>query len=250
MDLKLKGKVAIVTGGASGIGRAIVKIMAAEGARIVIADIQEEKGNEVVFDIKSGAGEALFVKTNTASKEDVQKMVQTTLDTFGQLDILFNIAGPGAMGGQLDTDENEFNRQINGHLKGAFLCTQAVLPHMTERRYGKIVNIGSFAAHGVMDDIPAYCAAFGAVDAYTKNVGRWAAPYNINVNSVSPGNILTPLTLNWLSEDNRMETVSAGIPIRRIGAPEDIAAVCVFLASDLARHMVAADVNVSGGQRI
>ena len=242
MDLKLKDKVAIVTGGASGIGRAIVRMMIAEGAKVIIADIQEEKGKEFP--------DALFIKTNITSREDVQKMVQTTLDTFGQLDILFNIAGPGATGGQLDTDENEFNRQINGHLKGAFFCTQAVLPHMTERKYGKIINIGSFAAHGIMDDIPAYCAAFGGVAAYTKNVGRWAAPFNININTVSPGNILTPLTLNWLSEGNRLETVSAQIPIRRVGAPEDIAAVCVFLASDLARHIVATDINVSGGQRI
>jgi NAD(P)-dependent dehydrogenase (short-subunit alcohol dehydrogenase family) len=250
MDLKLKDKVAIVTGGASGIGRAVVRMMMAEGAKIVIADIQEEKGNEVVFDIKSAGGDALFIKTNTSLQEDVQKMVQTTLDTYGQLDILFNIAGPGAMGSQLDTDENEFNRQINGHLKNTFFCTQAVLPHMTGRRYGKIVNIGSFAAHGVMDSIPAYCAAFGGVDAYTKNVARWAAPFNVNINSVSPGNILTPMTLNWLSEENRMETVSADIPIRRIGAPEDIAAACVFLASDLAKHIVGTDINVSGGQRM
>jgi NAD(P)-dependent dehydrogenase (short-subunit alcohol dehydrogenase family) len=247
MDLKLNDKVAIITGGASGIGRAVVRMMVAEGARVVIADIQEEKGNEVVFDIKTGA---IFVKTDTTSREDTRKMVQTTLDHFGRLDILFNIAGPGAVGSQLDTDDNEFNRQINGHLKGCFLCTQAVLPHMMEQRYGKIINIGSFAAHGVMDSIPAYCAAFGAIDAYTKNVGRWAAPYNININTVSPGNILTPMTIHWLSEENRMETLSADIPIRRIGSPEDVAAACVFLASDIARHIVATDINVSGGQRI
>ena len=224
--------------------------MVAEGARVVIADLQEEKGKEVVFDIKAGGYDALFIQANVSLKEDVQKMVQTTLDQFGQVDILFNIAGPGAQGSQLDSDENEFNRQINGHLKGVFFCTQAVLPTMIEKKYGKIVNMGSFAAHGILDSIPAYCAAFGGIDAYTKNVGRWAAPYNININSVSPGNILTPMTLNWLSEENHMETVSASMPIRRIGAPEDIAAVCVFLASDLARHIVAADVNVSGGQRI
>jgi NAD(P)-dependent dehydrogenase (short-subunit alcohol dehydrogenase family) len=250
MDLKLKDKVAIVTGGASGIGRAVVKMMVAEGARIVVADLQEEQGKEIVSDIKSGGNDALFVPTNVSSKEAVQKMVQTTLDQFGRVDILFNIAGPGAKGSQLDSDETEFNRQINGHLKGVFFCTQAVLPTMIEKRYGKVINIGSFAAHGIIDSIPAYCAAFGGVDAYTKNVGRWAAPYNININSVSPGNILTPMTINWLSEENNMETVSAGMPIRRIGAPEDIAAVCVFLASDLARHIVATDVNVSGGQRI
>ena len=250
MDYKLKDKVAIITGGASGIGRSVAKMMVAEGARIVIADMQEEKGNEVVFDIRSGGNEALFVQTNVSAREEVQKMVQTTLSQFGQVDILFNIAGPGAVGSQLDTDDNEFNRQINGHLRGVFLCTQAVLPPMIEKKYGKIVNISSFAAHGVLDSIPAYCAAFGGISAYTKNVGRWAAPYNININAVSPGNILTPMTINWLSEDNRMETLAAQIPIRRIGAPEDVAAACVFLASDLARHIVATEINVTGGQWI
>lgn len=250
MDLKLNDKVAIITGGASGIGRAVVKMMIAEGAKVVIADIQEEKGNEVVFDIKAGGADALFIKTNTADRAEVDQMVKTTLDAFGRIDILFNIAGPGAVGSQLDTDENEFNRQINGHLKGLFFCTQAVLPQMTERKYGKIVNIGSFAAHGVMDSIPAYCAAFGGVDAYTKNVARWAAPFNVNINSVSPGNILTPMTIHWLSEENRLQTVAESIPIRRIGSPEDIAAACVFLASDVSKHIVGADINVSGGQRI
>jgi NAD(P)-dependent dehydrogenase (short-subunit alcohol dehydrogenase family) len=250
MDFRLKDKVAIVTGGASGIGRAVVKLLVPEGVRIVIADLQEEKGQEVVSDIKSGGGDALFLQTNTTSREDVQRLVQTALSTYGQIDMLYNIAGPGAVGGQLDTDDNEFQRQINGHLKGVFVCTQAVLPHMMERKSGKIVNIGSFAAHGVLDGIPAYCAAFGGVVAYTKSVGRFAAPYNINVNAVSPGNILTPMTLNWLSEGNNMETVSAQMPIRRIGAPEDIAAVCVFLGSELARHIVATEINVSGGQLI
>lgn len=250
MDLKLKDKVAIVTGGASGIGRSVAKMMVAEGAKVVIADIQEEKGNDVVAELKGAGGVAVFVKTNTSVKEEVQQLVDTAVKTFGQPDILFNIAGPGATGGQLDTEENEILRQFNGHLKGCMLCTQAVLPLMVERKYGKIVNIGSFAAHGIIDDIPAYCAAFGAVDAYTKNVGRWAAPHNININSVSPGNVLSPLTAQWLSEGDRLKSVGETIPIRRVAATEDVAAVCVFLASDMARHIVATDINVSGGQRI
>lgn len=250
MDLKLTGKIAIVTGGASGIGRAVAKLIIAEGAKVVIADLQAEKGEDVVKDIKSSGGEAIFVQGNVASKEDADKMVATATATYGQVDILFNIAGPGATGGQLDTEESEFDRQINGHLKGVFNCTKAVLPQMIERKSGKIVNMGSFAAYGTLDGIPAYCAAFGGIISYTKSVARYAAPFNININSVSPGNILTPMTLNWLSEGNNMENMAHQIPIRRVGAPEDIAAVCVFLASDLAKHIVAADINVSGGQLI
>jgi NAD(P)-dependent dehydrogenase (short-subunit alcohol dehydrogenase family) len=250
MDLKLAQKVAIVTGGASGIGRSVAKLLVAEGVKVVIADLQEEKGKEVVFDIKSGGGEAAFIRVNTSSHDDVKRLVETTLSDYGQLDALFNIAGPGAVGGQLDTDEEEFNKQINGHLRGVFQCTQAVLPHMMERKSGKIVNIGSFAAFGALDSIPAYCAAFGGIVSYTKNVGRFAAAYNININSVSPGNILTPMTINWLSEAGNMENLTKQIPIGRVGAPEDIASVCVFLASDLARHIVATNINVSGGQLI
>jgi len=224
--------------------------MVAEGAKVVIADLQEEKGREVVFDIKSSGGEAVFLRSNTSVEEEVQKLVNDTLSSYGQIDILFNIAGPGAVGGQLDTEGIEFDRQMNGHLKGVFNCTKAVLPHMIERRYGKIINMGSFAAYGALDGIPAYCAAFGGIISYTKSAGRFAAPYNININSVSPGNILTPMTLNWLSEGNNMENLVRQVPIGRVGAPEDIAAVCIFLASDLARHVVATDINVSGGQLI
>lgn len=250
MDLQLAQKTAIVTGGASGIGRSIARLLVAEGARVVIADLQEEKGAEVVFDIKSNGGDAVFIHTNTAVREDVKSLVETTLKDYGGIDALFNIAGPGAVGGQLDTDDNEFNKQINGHLKGVMLCTQAVLPHMIEKKSGKIVNMGSFAAFGALDGIPAYCAAFGGIIAYTLSVGRFAAAHNININSVSPGNILTPMTINWLSEAGNMENVVKNIPIGRVGTPEDIASVCVFLASELARHVVATNVHVNGGQFI
>jgi NAD(P)-dependent dehydrogenase (short-subunit alcohol dehydrogenase family) len=250
MDLKLKDKVAIVTGAASGMGRAIARMLVSEGVKVMIADLQEEKGNEVVYDIKQSGGEATFSNTNTSVRDDVNKMVASALSAYGQIDMLFNVAGPGAVGGQLDTDENEFNRQINGHLKGVFNCTQAVLPSMIEKKSGKIVNMASFAGHGVLDSIPAYSAAFGGILAYTKNVARWAAQYNININSVSPGNILTPMTINWLSEGDNMDKITATIPIRRIGAPEDVAAVCVFLGSDMARHLVGVDINVNGGQYI
>jgi len=250
MDLQLKNKTAIVTGGASGIANAIAQLLAVDEANVVIADINATAGEQAVQDIKKAGGKALFHKTNVGDAEAVKQLVNTTLQHFGQVDILFNIAGPGATGGQLDTEEKEFDRQYNTHLKGVVNCTQQVLPHMMQRRYGKIVNMGSFAAYGVIDDIPAYCAAFGAVIAYTKNVGRFAAAHNVNVNSVSPGNVLTPMTNAWLHAGSNMQKMEHQIAIGRVGAPEDIAAVCVFLASDRARHVVATDINVSGGQVI
>jgi NAD(P)-dependent dehydrogenase (short-subunit alcohol dehydrogenase family) len=163
--------------------------------------------------------------------------------------VLCNIAGPGARTGQLDTDDAEWRRQIDGHLTGVFLGCQAVLPSMLERRHGKIVNMCSFTAHGVGTGIPAYCAAFGGILAYTKNLARFAAPYNVNVNCVSPGNIETPMTRSgWLDQPGALERLREAMPIGRVGQPEDVAPWFVFLASDRARHAVGIEINVSGGQ--
>jgi NAD(P)-dependent dehydrogenase (short-subunit alcohol dehydrogenase family) len=152
--------------------------------------------------------------------------------------------------GHLDTDDDEWRRQIDGHLTGVFLGCQTVLPGMMERRYGKIVNMCSFTAHGTVANIPGYDAAFGGILAYTKDLARFAAPHNINVNCVSPGNIETPMTKGWLSEPGAYERVRENTPIGRVGQPDDVAAWVVFLASDRARHAVGIEINVSGGQLI
>jgi NAD(P)-dependent dehydrogenase (short-subunit alcohol dehydrogenase family) len=250
MDLGLAGKVAVVTGGASGMGASAGRLLAAEGVRVVVADIQAERGRKVAAEIQANGGKADFVETNVAVRAQVDALVKQTLADFSQLDIICNIAGPGASTGQLDTTEEKYNRQLDGHLRGVFNCVQAVLPHMMERRYGKIINMGSFTAYGTVAGIPAYCAAFGGIIAYSKSVAHFAAPYNINVNSVSPGNIYSPMTAEWLDQPGRKEEFAQQIPIRRIGAPEDVAAVYVFLASDRSRHLVGVDINVSGGQLI
>ncbi len=250
MDLGLVGKVAVVTGGASGMGASVGRLLAAEGAQVVLADIQGERGRAVAADIQAQGGKADFVETNVAVRAQVDALIQQTLANYGQLDILCNIAGPGASTGQLDTTEEDYNLQLDGHLRGVFNCVQAVLPHMMERRYGKIISMGSFTAYGVTANIPAYCAAFGGIIAYSKSVARFAAPYNINVNTVSPGNVYTPMTATWLDLPGRKEQFAASIPIQRIGEPEDVAVVYAFLASDRARHLVGVDINVSGGQLI
>jgi len=250
MDLGLTGKVAIVTGGASGMGACIGRMLAAEGVRVVLADIQVDKGQAMTREIQARGGDASFVEANVSVREQVETMISGTIASHGQIDIMCNVAGPGASSGQLDTTVEEYDRQLDGHLRGVFNCVQVVLPHMMERRYGKIINMGSFTAYGVLPVIPAYSAAFGGIIAYSKSVARFAAPYNINVNTVSPGNIATPMTASWLSQPGVKEDLAAQIPIRRIGEPEDVAAVYLFLASDRARHLVGVDINVSGGQLI
>jgi len=250
MDLGLAGKVAVVTGGASGMGACIGRMLAEEGVRVVLADIQTEKGEAMAAEIRARGGDASFVQANVSVRSQVEALISGVIATHGQIDISCNVAGPGASSGQLDTTMEEYDRQLDGHLRGVFNCVQVVLPHMMERRYGKIINMGSFTAYGVLPVIPAYSAAFGGIIAYSKSVARFAAPYNINVNTVSPGNIYTPMTANWLSQPGAKENLEAQIPIRRIGEPEDVAAVYLFLASDRARHLVGVDINVSGGQLI
>lgn len=250
MDLGLAGKVAVVTGGASGMGACIGRMLADEGVRVVLADIQNEKGQAMAAELRARGGDASFVEANVSVRSQVEALINGVIATHGQIDISCNVAGPGASSGQLDTTMEEYDRQLDGHLRGVFNCVQVVLPHMMERRYGKIINMGSFTAYGVLPVIPAYSAAFGGIIAYSKSVARFAAPYNINVNTVSPGNIYTPMTANWLSQPGAKENLEAQIPIRRIGEPEDVAAVYLFLASDRARHLVGVDINVSGGQLI
>ena len=190
MDLGLTGKVAVVTGGASGMGASVGRTLAAEGARVVVADIQAEApGSAVRRRYQKQGGDATFAEANVSVRAQVDALMEKTLADYGRIDILCNIAGPGASTGQLDTTEADYDLQLDGHLRGVFNCVQSVLPHMMERKYGKIISMGSFTAYGVTSNIPAYCAAFGGIIAYSKSVARFAAPYNINVNTVSPGNI-------------------------------------------------------------
>jgi NAD(P)-dependent dehydrogenase (short-subunit alcohol dehydrogenase family) len=249
MDLGLRGKTAIVTGGASGMGKAISKLLAGEGVDTWLADLNTEGAEKTATDIVDAGGRAHAVKLEVASRAEWKDLASKVLAESGKIDILCNVAGPGAKSGHLDTDDPEWTRQINGHLTGVFVGCQTVLPSMMERRYGKIINMCSFTAHGVVANIPAYCAAFGGILAYTKDLARFAAPHNINVNCVSPGNIDTPMTRDgWLEKPGALDALREHTPIGRVGQPEDVAYWFAVLASDHAKHAVGIEVNVSGGQ--
>ena len=244
MDLMLKDKVAVITGGGSGIGEASAIMFAEEGVQVVVADLSEEHGRRVAEEIRDKGGEAIFVRVDVARRDEVQAMVRETLERFGKIDILANIAGNPAQG---DTVE-EWDDIFAVHARGTFNCTQEVLPSMRERRYGKIVNMGSFCAYGMGEG--AYASAKGAIISYTKGLAKSVARYNINANSVSPGNILTPMTQGWIGTGEQRARFEATIPLGRLGQPEDVVAVVVFLSSDRARHITGADINISGGQLI
>ncbi|GAA5127348.1 SDR family NAD(P)-dependent oxidoreductase [Pseudonocardia adelaidensis] len=252
MDLSLDGKVAIVTGAASGFGRAVATTLAAEGVRVAGADINEAGVATAMKELGGGSGSCRGYALDVASRANWQEVVRSVEEDLGPVDILCNIAGPapGPVSGHVDTDDDEWHRQIEGHLSGVFRGCQSVLPGMMERRYGKIVNMCSFTAHGTVANIPGYDAAFGGILAYTKDLARFAAPYNINVNCVSPGNVETPMTQGWMSAPGARERLLENTLIGRIGQPDDVANWVVFLASDRAQHAVGIEINVSGGQLI
>lgn len=252
MDLSLDGKVAIVTGAASGFGRAVATALAAEGAHVAGADINGTGVAAAMKELGGGSGTCRGYALDVASRDDWSEVVRAVEQDLGPVDILCNIAGPapGPVSGHLDTDDDEWHRQIEGHLSGVFRGCQTVLPGMVERRYGKIVNMCSFTAHGAVANIPGYDAAFGGILAYTKDLARYAAPHNINVNCVSPGNIETPMTQGWMSAPGARERLLQNTLIGRIGQPDDVANWVVFLASDRAQHAVGIEINVSGGQLI
>jgi NAD(P)-dependent dehydrogenase (short-subunit alcohol dehydrogenase family) len=249
MDLQLAGKTAIVTGGASGMGKSTAKLLAAEGVKVWIGDFNLDGAKTTAAEIARAGGKAQAVPLDVTSRDQWKSFVDKVLAEDGKVDIVCNVAGPGAKTGHLNTDDAEWARQINGHLTGVFLGCQTVLPSMIERKYGKIINMCSFTAHGVSGSIPGYGAAFGGILAYTKDLARFAAPYNINVNCVSPGNIETPMTRDgWLDKPGALDALRERTPIGRVGQPDDVGYWLVILASDLAKHAVGIEINVSGGQ--
>ena len=251
MDLQLSGKTAIVTGAASGMGKVIATLLAGEGVEVWAADINGEGAKTTVADLVAAGGKAHAATLDVANRSQWQGLAQSVLDAAGKIDILCNVAGPGAKTGHLDTDDAEWERQVSGHMTGVFMGCTTVLPSMIERDYGKIVNMCSFTAHGIVSNIPGYCAAYGGIHADTKDLARFAAPHNINVNCVSPGNIVTPMTRDgWLDKPGAMEALKKSMPIDRIGLPEDVAYWFAVLASDRAKHVVGIEINVSGGQLI
>jgi len=248
MDLGLKGKVAIVTGGASGFGEATAHLLAEEGARLVLADIQDEKGQKVTQEIEQAGGEAIYVRCDVSQGEEVKKMVDRALEAFGTVDILCNIAGSSPRGRFPEISVEDWDAVFAVHMRGTFLCTQEVTKRaMIPKGGGKIVNVGSLNGHGV-GGLSAYGAAKAAIIGFTKNAARTLGPYGINVNCVSPGQVRTPMTERWITQPEAYERVKNETILKRVGDAMSIAPAIVFLCSEPASYITAADMNVSAGQ--
>jgi NAD(P)-dependent dehydrogenase (short-subunit alcohol dehydrogenase family) len=246
--MRLAGKVAIVTGGGSGIGRATAERFAQEGAKIMVADYNAEMGQETVEAIKAAGGRATFVAVDVSDSAQVQQMVRVALEVYDGIDILFNNAGVLLDGTVLDTDEEAWNRLMSINLTGVYLCSRAVLPHMIRRGGGAIVNVSSSTgAQDVAGNIAAYVTSKGGVTLLTKAMAVDHARDNVRVNAIAPGPTDTPMLRNAMTPEG-LEQFAATFPMKRLGRPEELAAAALFLASDEASFVTGAVLPVDGGQ--
>ncbi len=253
LDLfSLAGRVAIVTGSASGLGRATAKLFAQAGAIVVLASRRPDKLQLVADDVIATGGRALVVPTDVTIEVEVQALVERTLERFGRIDVLVNNAGILARTPVTETTEDEWYALMDANLKGPFLCCKHVLPVMLRQGKGAIVNIasylGQFAGSG---NTPVYGATKGGVIALTRALAVKYGPQQIRVNAIAPAFIKTDLNRNIIENDPdpaaKEREVAAPYPLKRLGTPEDIAAAALYLASDAANWVTGAVLMVDGG---
>jgi NAD(P)-dependent dehydrogenase (short-subunit alcohol dehydrogenase family) len=246
--VQIKGWVAVVTGGASGIARETALRLAREGAKVALVDINIDGANKVAEEIKALGGEVLSLKVDITSLDEAHQMAKAVLDRFGQIDILANIAGgafPSKMGSFAQSDRAVWDLNINLNLFGTFNCTRAIVNHMMERKKGKIVNIASVAGMVGQATTADYAAAKGGIIAFTKSLAKELAPYGINVNCVSPALTGTD-RVRSMPKDFLQKQIDY-IHLHRFGEPVEIANVVVFLASDEASFVTGANYVADGG---
>lgn len=247
--MRFRDKVAIVTGGARGIGKAIADKMAEEGANVVLVDKDPDTLKDTVEGIRNRGGRAIAVIGDMTKAEDINQMVRATIEQFGKIDILVNNVGLFTFEPFLDTKEEEWDRLIALNLKSTMLCSRAVLKEMVKRSYGKIVNISSDAARIGVTAQAAYTAAKAGVIGLTRTLAREMARYNINVNCVCPGLVDTKMTADLLAFAPELkEKMIKAIPFRRMATPEDVAYAVCFFASDEAGYITGQSLSVNGGQ--
>lgn len=247
--MKLKGKSALVTGGGSGIGRSIAIELARAGASVTIGDVRLEAAQEVVSTIEAAGGRSMAVRCDVSNKADVLATVEATLSAFGRIDILVNNAGIYRLTPLEEISEEEWDLLLGVNVKGAFFFSQAVIGHMKKQHSGKIINMASTSAisGGLLSGIH-YSTSKAAIVGFTRSLARMAAPWNILVNAIAPGRIDTPLIKIAPAEDEA--TMKRSILLGRLGTPEDVARVALFLASEDSDYMTGTVINVSGGLQI
>jgi 3-oxoacyl-[acyl-carrier protein] reductase len=244
--MRFKDQVAIITGGAKGIGRSIALALAKEGARVVPVDVDWKALQALRTEIETQGGEALPVACDISQGSDVGRMVEEVLKAFGRIDLLVNNAGIIRRGTIETITEEDWDRVIAVNLKGTFNCCKAVVGPMKRQGSGKIVNVSSIAGKvGDITSAPGYGSSKAGGDALVRTLARQLAPCGIRVNAVAPHAIETEMSAQWA--DEKRQEVIASIPLGRLGRPGDVAEAVLFLASDAASFITGEVLNVNGG---
>jgi 3-oxoacyl-[acyl-carrier protein] reductase len=242
----LNGKVALVTGGSRGIGRSIALELSKAGAAVVFSYSRDEAGaEETLRFIKELGGYGKSIKGDVSIYKDAVKMIDFTVKSFGNIDILINNAGISHIGLFMDMQETEWSKLLDVDLKGVLNCSHYALQHMASQKKGSIINISSIWGNSGASCEAVYSAAKGAVNSFTKALAKEMAPSNIRVNAIAPGVINTEMN-KWLSEEER-KTLMNEIPMMRFGNAEDIGKLAVFLCSDAANYITGQIITVDGG---
>ena len=247
MELNIKNKVSIITGGSSGIGRVTALALAEEGSKVVIADVNLEQAKKIVEEISASGQEAVAIEVDVTSKVEVQEMVNQVMEKYKKVDILINCAGILRFSSIEDLSEKDWNDILDVNLTGTFFCSQAVIKAMKKQKSGNIVNISSCAAKvGGVRAAASYSVSKAGVSNLTICLARELAPYKINVNAISPAMIDTPMTnqpgYGKEAQANFVKTIPLGL-----GKPEDIANAILFLVSDRSRYITGEVLDVNGG---
>jgi NAD(P)-dependent dehydrogenase (short-subunit alcohol dehydrogenase family) len=252
MGSRLEGKVCLITGAGSGIGRATAELFAAEGGRVVVADVDPEAARTTVDQIEGAGGEAVVEPVDVTDERQTVQVADRVVASFGRIDVLFNNAGIAGVGDVVETTPELFDRVMRVNVRGVFLMSRAVVPHMVAAKSGSIINMSSGIAEIGLARRVSYAASKGAVFAMTKSMQVDLAPHGVRVNALLPGTILTPFVERYLKESySDPEEGMAAIRKRQLshelGRPEDVAAAALFLASDESKFMMASGLVIDGG---
>ena len=250
--MRLAGKIALITGSGSGIGKAAALLFAQEGATVIVNDLDAKKGEETVQEIVEMGSKGIFIQADVTDPASVHAMVEQTIAAFSHIDVLFNNAGISGIGALHEVEPDVWDRVMSVNIRGVYLPSKYALPHMMQRKSGSIINMSSCIAEIGLAKRASYSATKGAVLALTKSMQVDYAPYDIRVNALLPGTILTPFVENYLNNsyenpEAAMESLKKRQLSGELGRPEDVAKAALFLASDESKFMMGSPLYIDGG---